>query len=151
MGKPLTIVALLALSACAADGPRYDPTRAPAPGREGLIYVYRPEGSLLGRGESPYVQVAGKGYGQLKAGGFIAVKLPEGEYQVTAMQTLFLVLPTIPKSVSVAVVPGSTSYVRVDQRIASVGSGGAAATQEISVEEVNVETGQAEIAITHQN
>ena len=140
------------MGGCAAEGEPYNPAELASPGRSGIIYVYRIADNIFQRGEAPYINIAGKSYGQLKPGGYIRVVLPEGEYQVTALQTVLLVVPTIPRSVSVAVVPGSQSFVRVEQRIASIGENGAAsASQEIAIEEVTPETGQAEIAGTRQN
>jgi hypothetical protein len=145
--RRLILLSLLAASGCTAEGERYNPTKASAPGSEGVIYVYRPVDTFLNRGESPFIQIDGRGYGLLKAGGYMRAVLPEGEHRVTIRQTIFLIIPTIPKSVTVAVVPGSRSYVKVDQRITGFGlHGGATATQETSIEEVSVETGQAEIA-----
>jgi hypothetical protein len=142
----------MVLSGCAAEGERYNPAELPPPGRSGIIYVYRPADNILQRGEAPYITIAGKSYGQLKAGGYIRAVLPEGDYQVTALQTALLIVPTIPRSVSVAVVPGSRSFVRVEQRISSIGGSGAmSATQEIGIEEVDPDTGQAEIARTRLN
>ena len=70
-------------------------------------------------------------------------------------QSVFLLLPTIPKTVEVTVVPGSISYVRVNQAIDSIGSGGAAGgvqvTQSISIEEVPFDVGQTELEATRQN
>jgi hypothetical protein len=88
----------------------------------------------------------------LKAGGYIRAALPEGEHKVTVMQTLFLVVPTIPKSVTVAVVPASRSYVKVDQRITSFGQHGTiSATQETMIEEVDPATGQSELQKSRAN
>jgi hypothetical protein len=146
-------VGLVALASCTAQGARYNPTTVANPGSNGIIYVYRPKSETLWeRGEPPYIDINGKNYGQLKSGGMISVTLPEGEYRVTALQTLFLVVPTIPKSITVAVVPGSRSYVRVDQRITRLDAGGSfSATQETLIEEVSAEVGQAELAKTRAN
>jgi hypothetical protein len=89
---------------------------------------------------------------RLKAGGYVSVPVPAGEYNVTARQTLFLIVPTIPKTITVAVAPGSHSYVRVDQRIVDVDrDGGWRAMQEVFIEEVDEETGRAEIASARAN
>lgn len=146
------VLAFLILAGCAAEGEKYDPVRAEAPGKSGVIYIYRPKGSLWGRGESPHIHINNKSFGQLKAGGYIRAVLPEGEYDVTVLQTLFMIIPTIPKSVTVAVVPGSRSYVRVDQMITSIGKQGmVSATEETVIEEVTGAVGQAELRQTRAN
>jgi hypothetical protein len=54
--------------------------------------------------------------------------------------------------VTVTVVRGSTSYVRVNQTIDSVGlDGGASVMQSVEIEEVPSDVGQAEIAQARQN
>jgi hypothetical protein len=66
-----------------------------------------------------------------------------------------MVVPTIPRRVVVTVVPGSISYVRVNQKIDSVGNGGQAGgfqvMQSISIEEVPFDVGQKELEVTRQN
>lgn len=140
------IVALL-LAGCVSPG---DVTSSVAPngaaGRPGTIVVYRPKGKLLSQGEPPYVTVAGKTYGTLPAGSYFAATVPEGDVKVTANQAVLLVLPTIPKSVEVAVIATGTSYVRVDQIISSADlSGGVTVNQQVVIEEVSPIVGQAEI------
>ncbi len=118
----------------------------------GTIYVYRPQLPLGKQGEEPFVSIERKSYGRLRPGGFVAGTFPEGEYSVTVQQSVFLLLPTIPKSVSVSVVRGSQSYVRVDQVIDSVGTtSGASVSQSITIEEVPYDIGQAELAKSRQN
>ena len=46
---------------------------------------------------------------------------PEGEVEVTVQQSLLFLVPTIPKTVTVSVVRGSQSYVKVDQVIDAIG------------------------------
>jgi hypothetical protein len=65
---------------------------------------------------------------------------------------VLFIVPTIPKTVTVTVVRGSQSYVRVDQTIDSVDvTGGATVMQSIEIEEVPFDIGQAELAKTRQN
>jgi hypothetical protein len=118
----------------------------------GTIYVYRPLTELGLRGEDPFVSMAHKSYGRMRAGSFIAATFPEGEVDVTVQQSVLLFVPTIPKTVTVTVVRGSQSYVRVDQIIDSVGvTGGTTVMQSIEIEEVPFDIGQAELAKTRQN
>ena len=150
--RRIAVSAMLAvfLASCAADGPQYRPTAERKRG-EGLVYVYRPEGKTIGRGENPYVEVAGKSLGWLKPGGYVSMSLPPGEHKVTVRQTM-LFIPTIWDTVDIAVAAGSVSYVRVDQRVTKVGTAGTfSAMQQVFIEEVTPEEGQAEIAETRQN
>jgi hypothetical protein len=142
----------LPLAGCAASGSLYQPdVVTPAKGN-GTIYVYRPLMPLGKQGEEPFVSIARKSYGRLRPGAFVAGTFPEGEYSVTVQQSVFLLVPTIPKSVSVTVVRGSQSYVRVDQIIDSIGmAGGASVTQSTTIEEVPFDVGQAELAKSRQN
>ena len=88
----------------------------------------------------------------MRAGSFIAATFPEGDYVVTLQQSVLMIVPTIPRTVTVTVVRGSQSYVRVDQTIDSIGlSSGATVTQSISIEEVPFDVGQAELAKSRQN
>jgi hypothetical protein len=138
------------VAGCAAGGPIYQPTLERKAG-EGLVYIYRPAGELIGRGESPYVEVGDKNLGRLSAGAFLMVSLPPGEHEVTLRQTA-LFIPTIWRSIDVAVAAGSVSYVRVDQRVTEVGNAGTfSAMQGITIEEVSAEEGQREIADTRAN
>lgn len=140
----------LILAACTADGPGFQPL-AQRPAGQGIVYVYRPQGETIGRGETPYVEIAGEMIGMLKAGGYVSRTLPPGEHKVTVRQSMLFV-PTIWDNVTVAVAPGSVSYVRIDQRVTKVGTAGFfSAMQKVSIEEVSAETGQAEIADTRQN
>ncbi len=142
----------LLLGGCVAQGDRYLPDNIDVAKGQGTIYVYRPLTALGKRGEDPFVSIAGKSYGRMRSGSFIAANFPEGDYDVTVKQSVLLLLPTIPKTVTVTVVRGSQSYVRVDQTIDSVSmSGGATVTQSTSIEEVPFDVGQAELAKTRQN
>ena len=142
----------LPLTGCAAEGARYLPNGIVGAKNTGTIYVYRPLTQIGQRGEDPFVSLAHKSYGRMRAGSFIAATFPEGEVDVTLQQSLLFVVPTIPKTVTVTVVRGSQSYVRVDQTIDSVGiSDGAALTQSIEIEEVPYTVGEAELAQTRQN
>ena len=107
---------------------------------------------MVTRGEAPFLRVAGRSYGRMKAGSFRAISVPEGDVEVQVQQSLLMLVPTIPRSVTVTVVAGSKSYVRVNQIIdsASVGSG-VAVSQSVSIEEVSSEVGQEELALTRQN
>jgi hypothetical protein len=144
----VVLVALLA--GCAADGPIYQPTLERKRG-EGLLYIYRVAGEVIGRGESPYVEVGDRNLGRLAPGAYVTVSLPPGEHEVTVRQaTLFV--PTVWKSTTVAVAAGSVSYVRVDQRVTEVGTAGTfSAMQAVFIEEVSAEEGQREIAETRAN
>jgi hypothetical protein len=142
----------LPLAGCAAEGVRYQPDNVSPSKGMGTIYVYRLQLDLGKQGEEPFVSIARKSYGRLRPGAFIAATFPEGDYNVTVQQSVFLLVPTIPKTVSVTVVRGSQSFVRVDQTIDSIGmSGGASVTQSISIEEVPYDVGQAELAKTRRN
>ena len=142
----------LPLTGCAAEGARYQPNGIVGAKNTGTIYVYRPLTDLGLRGEDPFVSMAHKSYGRMRAGSFIAATFPEGEVEVTVQQSVLFIVPTIPKTVSVTVVRGSQSYVRVDQTIESVDvTGGATVTQSIEIEEMPFNTGQAELAKTRQN
>jgi len=143
---------LPALCACTAQGARYAPTgNAPAAG-SGIIYIYRPLGTVATRGEPPFVSVGGKSYGRMRSGSYIAVTVPEGEVTVAVQQSLFMLVPTIPRSVSVEVVAGGSSYVRVDQVINGADmSGGVTVSQSVEIEEVSPEVGQAELEKARKN
>jgi Protein of unknown function (DUF2846) len=149
------VATLLALTGCTAQGPRYQPAALDPIEGQGVIYVYRPALQVGKRGESPYVTVNGISYGAMRPGAFIAANVPAGEIKVTVQQSVFLLLPTIPKSVEVTVVPGSMSYVRVNQKIDNITSGGAAGgvqvMQSIEIEEVPFDVGQKELEATRQN
>jgi hypothetical protein len=142
---PLSLAACL-LASCAAEGPDFQrPTLAS--NDVGVIYVYRPLTSIIGRGEDPYVYVAGENLGRLKAGGYVEKVVPLGEYKVTVRQTVMFI-PTWPQSVEVAVASGGSAYVKVDQRVTGISTEGpgTTATQEVFIEEVGNEEGQHEIA-----
>ena len=77
---------------------------------------------------------------------------PEGEVDVTVQQSMLFLVPTIPKTVTVTVVRGSQSYVKVDQIIDVIGvTDGASVSQSIEIEEMPFNVGQAELAQTRQN
>jgi hypothetical protein len=142
----------LPLVGCAAEGARYVPNGIVGAKNTGTIYVYRPLTQLGLRGEDPFVSMAHKSYGRMRAGSFIAGTFPEGEVDVTVQQSLLFIVPTIPKTVTVTVVRGSQSYVKVDQVIDSVDvSVGASMAQSIKIEEMPFNVGQAELAQTRQN
>ena len=142
----------LPLVGCAAEGARYQPNGVVGAKDSGTIYVYRPLTELGLRGEDPFVTMAHKSYGRMRAGSFIAATFPEGEVDVTLHQSVLFFVPTIPKTVTVTVVRGSQSYVRVDQIIDSVSvTGGASVMQTIEIEEVPFNIGQAELAKSRQN
>ena len=149
-----SVLQLLALPlvGCAAEGARYQPNEVVGAKNSGTIYVYRPLTDLGVRGEDPFVTMAHKSYGRMRAGSFIAATFPEGDVDVTVQQSLLFFVPTIPKTVTVTVVRGSQSYVRVDQKIDSVDvTSGATVMQSIEIEEVPFNIGQAELAKTRQN
>jgi Protein of unknown function (DUF2846) len=149
------VFALLALPGCAAEGPRYQPAALTPLEGQGVIYVYRPLSAIGKRGESPFVRVNGVSYGAMKPGSFIAANVPEGDIKVSLQQSVFMMVPTFARTVEVTVVPGSISYVRVNQTIDSMGSGGAAGglqvMQSIQIEEVPFDVGQKELEETRQN
>jgi hypothetical protein len=141
---------VLLLAGCAAEGRLFE-RQAALTDEVGVIYVYRPLTSVFGRGEDPYVTIAGERMGRLRAGGYFKKIVPIGEHKVTVNQSLFL-LPTWPESVEVAVASASSTYVKVDQRITDVGfDGGATATQQVFIEEVPSPAGQSEIAALREN
>jgi hypothetical protein len=144
---------LLAWAAgCTAKGPAYQPANIVPTSSTGVIYVYRPARTVATRGESPFVSINGKSYGAMKAGAFVAAAVPEGSVKVTVQQSVLLVLPTIPKSVDIAVVAGTTSYVRVDQNIIDAGvTEGVTIAQEVAIEEVTSEQAQQELETTRLN
>jgi hypothetical protein len=146
------IAAALLLAGCAAEGARFErQAAAPLTSEDGVIYVYRPLTSVLGRGEDPYVTIAGERMGRLRAGGYFKKIVPIGEHRVTVQQSV-LFLPTWPESVDVAVASGAGTYVKVDQRVTGVDiSDGATATQEVFIEEVPGYTGQNEILAMREN
>jgi hypothetical protein len=142
----------LPLVGCAAEGARYVPNSIVGAKNTGTIYVYRPLTQLGLRGEDPFVSMAHKSYGRMRAGSFIAGTFPEGEVDVTVQQSLLFIVPTIPKTVTVTVVRGSQSYVKVDQVIDAIGvTEGASVSQSIEIEEMPFNVGQAELAQTRQN
>jgi hypothetical protein len=140
------VVTALLVASCAAEGPAFERTAINST-EVGIIYVYRPLTSVVGRGENPYVYVNGESLGQLKAGGYLEKVVPIGEYKVTVRQTVLFV-PTWPESVEVAVASGGSAYVKVDQRVTgfTTEGEGATATQQVFIEEVSNEEGQVEIA-----
>lgn len=143
---------LAGVAGCTAKGPAYQPANIVPTSSTGVIYVYRPSGTVATRGESPFVSINGKSYGAMKAGAYIAAAVPEGNVKVTVQQSVLLVLPTIPKSVDVAVVAGTTSYVRVDQNIIDAGvTEGVTVAQEVAIEEVTSEQAQQELETTRLN
>lgn len=148
---PIIALVGVAIAGCVAQGPKYENAGiTPAKG-EGIIYVYRPKGEWLVRGENPYVQIGDDGLGQLRAGGFVSKAVPAGEYNVSVRQSLLMV-PVWSRSVEVAVAEGGSTYVRVDQRYTQFGAdSGISARQQIFIEEVDSLTGQAEIAETRRN
>jgi hypothetical protein len=142
----------LPLVGCAAEGARYVPNSIEGAKNTGTIYVYRPLTQLGQRGEDPFVSMAHKSYGRMRAGSFIAGTFPEGEVDVTVQQSVLFLVPTIPKTVTVSVVRGSQSYVKVDQLIDVIGvTDGASVSQSIEIEEMPFNIGQAELAQTRQN
>jgi hypothetical protein len=142
----------LPLVGCAAEGARYVPNGIVGAKNTGTIYVYRPLTQLGLRGEDPFVSMAHKSYGRMRAGSFIAGTFPEGEVDVTVQQSLLFIVPTVPKTVTVTVVRGSQSYVKVDQIIDAIGvTEGASVSQSIEIEEMPFNVGQAELAQTRQN
>ena len=145
-------VMALPLVGCAAEGARYVPNSIEGAKNTGIIYVYRPLTQLGQRGEDPFVSMAHKSYGRMRAGSFVAGTLPEGEVDVTVQQSMLFLVPTIPKTVTVTVVRGSQSYVKVDQIIDVIGvTDGASVSQSIESEEMPFNVGQAELAQTRQN
>lgn len=148
--RPLCAATAFLLSACAADGPRFE-SAALSSSEVGVIYVYRPLDTIIGRGEDPYVSIAGEQLGRVKAGGYVKKVVPIGAHDVTVRQTV-LFIPTWPETVEVAVASGGSAYVKIDQRITGIGTGdGASATQEVFIEEVPVDVGQTDIAKAREN
>jgi hypothetical protein len=143
----------LGLAGCTAEGPDYVPAAfGSAEANAGIIYVYRPLGTVGTRGESPFVSINGKSYGAMKAGSYIAVPMPPGEYRVTVQQSMLMMVPTIPRWVTVDVAPGSRSYVKVNQKIDDVKfGGGLTVMQSVDIEEMSAEEGQKELTETKLN
>ena len=142
----------LPLAGCAAEGARYQPNELVAAKGSGTIYVYRPLTELGVRGEDPFISMNRKSYGRMRAGSYIAATFPEGEVDVTVQQSLLLLLPTIPRTITVTVIRGSKSYVRIDQTIDSAGVGdGGRVMQSVEIEEVPFNIGQEELAKSRQN
>ena len=146
----LVCILMILLCGCEAQGTRYKKQGA-AEG-EGTILVYRPKGDFIGRGENPYVTVNGESLGHIFAGAYIAKTVPAGEHDVKVVQSLVF-LPVWAKGVTVAVGEGGTAYVKVDQKITSLGgeNSGIAARQEIFIEEVDEVAGQAALAKSRRN
>jgi hypothetical protein len=150
----LALALLLAaplLAGCVAQGPLYQSAQlSPARG-QGVIYIYRPKGNWVARGENPYVEVGGEGMGPLRAGGYFSKAVAAGEHTVRVRQSLLL-MPIWSDSVEVSVAPGGEAYVKVDQRFTKFGAdSGVSARQQVFIEEVDSLTGQAEIAETRRN
>jgi hypothetical protein len=144
------IPAALLLASCAAEGQRFQ-RQAALSSEVGVIYVYRPLTSVFGRGEDPYVTIAGQQMGRLRAGGYFKKVVAIGEHKVMVQQSV-LFLPTWPESVEVAVASGTGAYVKVDQRITGIDvDDGATATQQVFIEEVPGYTGQSEILSMREN
>jgi len=142
----------LPLVGCAADGALYQPDSVSVSKGMGTIYVYRPQLEIGKQGEEPFVAINRKSYGRMRTGSYVAGTFREGDYNVTVQQSIFLLIPTIPKAISVTVVRGSMTYVRVDQTIDTIGMvGDASVSQSTSIEEVPFEIGQAELAKTRLN
>lgn len=140
------------LAGCAAEGARYQPDGLATRQGTGTIFVYRPLSQLGVRGEDPYVMMAGVSYGRMKSGSYIAATFPDSEVKVTVQQSVLMFIPTIPRSVTVIVVAGGSSYVRLNQTIDDIStSGGTTVTQSVEIEEVSLDVGQAELAETRQN
>ena len=138
----------LPLAGCAATGAAWSPATPSAPGM-GLIYVYRPLGEFIGRGEDPYVQIGSNLPKRLRAGGFVMFEAPEGIVSVRAFQNM-LFLPTIPHIIDVEVASTGPSYIRLDQRVtkASVGGSGVRALQTVEITEVDESEALPEISRT---
>lgn len=156
--RMFVFAAAVPLLGCTAQGARFMSGSAPAESsplkaaNTGTIYIYRPLGTSVTRGESPFISVARKSYGKLRAGGFIRVDVPEGDVDVAVQQSVFVMVPTIPRIITVAVVAGTESYVRVDQKIDDTSfQDGVAVNQSIDIEEVPGDIGRAELAQTREN
>lgn len=147
----LLLIPALTIGGCVAQGPKYQSAGVTPPRGQAVIYVYRPKGNWVVRGENPYVEIGGEGMGQLRAGGFMSKVVPAGDYTVRVRQSL-LMMPIWSDSVEVSVADGGSAYVKVDQRYTKFGvDSGVSARQQISIEEVDNLEGQAEIAETRAN
>jgi hypothetical protein len=149
--RMIPLVGMAFMAGCAAEGPEFQAMK-PTIGGQGMIYVYRPKTPIGTRGEDPYIEIAGKDMGRLKSGGNVGLAVPAGEHDVTIRQNL-LFIPTIPRTITVAVAAGGSAYVRADQRITELDAsdGGARAMQAVFIEEVSLEQGQEEIGKTRGN
>lgn len=145
------LIPTLMFGGCVAQGPKYQSAQIDPARGQAVIYVYRPKGNWVVRGENPYVEIGGEGMGQLRAGGFVSKVVPAGDYTVRVLQSL-LMMPIWSDSVEVAVADGGSAYVKIDQRYTKFGvDSGVSARQQIFIEEVDSVAGQAEIAETRAN
>ena len=150
MRRAFPVIVIL-LAGCVAQGPKYQSAGVTPERGEGVIYVYRPKGNWVVRGENPYIQIGDDGLGALRSGGFLSKAVPAGEYKVIVRQSLLL-MPVWSDSVEVTVADGGSAYVKVDQRYTQFGAdSGVSARQQIFIQEVDSLTGQAEIAETRSN
>jgi hypothetical protein len=105
--RRLAIVAMAALLAACASGPKHAEIQSSIPSvkaGEGRLYVYR-ESSMLGAAIQPSVLVNGKVVGQSKPGGFFFVDLPPGPVEVSTSTE-------VEKKLSLTLDAGQTRYVR---------------------------------------
>jgi hypothetical protein len=147
----LCLIPALTIGGCVAQGPKYQSAEVTPARGQAVIYVYRPKGNWVVRGENPYVEIGGEGMGQLRAGGFVSKVVPSGDYTVRVRQSL-LMMPIWSDSVEVTLAAGGSAYVKIDQRYTKFGlDSGVSARQQIFIEEVDSLAGQAEIAETRAN
>ena len=105
--RRLAIVAMAALLAACASGPKHAEIQSSIPAvkaGEGRLYVYR-ESSMMGAAIQPSVLVNGKVAGQSKPGGFFFVDLPPGPVEVSTSTE-------VEKKLSLTLDAGQTRYVR---------------------------------------
>ena len=105
--RRLAIVAIAALLAACASGPKHSEIQSSIPAMkagEGRLYVYR-ESSMMGAAIQPSVLVNGKVAGQSKPGGFFFVDLPPGSVEVSTSTE-------VEKKLSLTLDAGQTRYVR---------------------------------------
>ncbi|MGE0313419.1 MAG: DUF2846 domain-containing protein [Lautropia sp.] len=111
----LAFASCLALVGCAAVGPVFAPAADVAAGN-GVVYVYRPEAHAMSVMTAVF-EVDGRNFVSIENNGFSALSLPPGKYTVVHRWKAGLVgnskLEGRPVSITVSVLPGKSTYVRL--------------------------------------
>ncbi len=120
----IAIVSCLALTSCAAVGPVFAPAINVTAGN-GVVYVYRPQAHAMSVMTAVF-DVNGRTFASIENNGFSAVSLPAGSYTVVQRWKAGLVgnsnLEGRPVSITVAVAPGKSTYVRLLTQANNMGS-----------------------------